>query len=229
VLGKRRQRVIAAGAVLVIIGVVVTALIVTSVSGNRRQISGTSTSTSATTTTGASGTTQPHVPPGWKAHKVGIAMVAVPNGWRSTTTGVGGITLASWSPGHPAPGALPSRCVVQERPQWLITFLHSPNDWAGALRRDLADIKAETTQEAGPVTITDEHPIRVRGALGALGFDAIVSDRSSTTDPRLQSSDLLAALPNGTEVHVFCSGALGTLPTHLSDGVESTTLGSAQR
>jgi hypothetical protein len=226
VLGKRRK-VIAVAVALVIVGVIVIALIVTSTSGTRRQTSGTSTST--TTASGASGTPQPHVPPGWKAQKVGIAMVAVPDGWRSITTGVGGITLASWSPGRSARGALPSRCVVQERPQWLISFLHSPNDWAGALRRDLADIKAETTQEVGPVTITDEHPIRVRGALGALGFDAVVSDSSSTADPRLQSSDLLAALPNGTEVHVFCSGALGTLPTHLSDGVESTTLGSAQR
>jgi hypothetical protein len=232
VLDTRRNRVIAMTVVFVLIGVVAVALIVTSVTGRSHHVLGSpgrsTTTTSGTGTgTGAAGTPQPPVPPGWRAHTVGMARIAVPDGWHSTSTGVGGITVAVWWPSPPVSGALPSRCVVQERPQWLLTFLPAPGDWAGALRGDLAAMKIETTQGAGPVAVTDEHPIRVAGALAALGFDAVVSHTATSTQPKLQSSDLLAALPNGTEVHVYCSGAVGTLPTHLSEGVESATLGSS--
>jgi len=231
VLGTRRNRVIAAAVVCVLIGVVVVALIVTSMkSPSNRAIGNSSKATTSTSGTGTSagGAAQPPVPSGWQVHSVGIAKIAVPDGWHATSVGVGGITLAVWRPSPPATGSLPSRCAVEERPQWLLTFLRAPGDWAGALRGDLATIETETTQGAGPVVITDEHPIRVKGALAALGFNAVVSHAATGTQPKLQSSDLLAALPNGTEVHVYCSGALGTLPAHLSDGVESATLGSAQ-
>jgi hypothetical protein len=224
VLARRRRWVIGAAVIVVAIAAVI-ALIVTTGSSPTRQTAG-STTTSTTSVTG--GTPQPHVPAGWTARTVGIAKVAVPDGWRSTKTGVEGITLAVWWPGAPKTGTLPSRCVVQERPQWLLTFLHSPDDWAGALRRDLTTMEAETTQEAGPTTVTDAHPVQVRGALAALVFDAVVSHASTSAEPKLQSSDLLAALPNGTEVHVYCSGASGTLPTNLSEGVESATFGPAR-
>jgi hypothetical protein len=217
--------------IFVLIGVIVVVLIVTSVRSPSHQAighPGTTTTSTSGTSPSARGTAQPPVPPGWQAHTVGIAKIAVPDGWHSTSTGVGGITLAVWWPNPPAPGTVPSRCAVEERPQWLLTFLPAPGVWAGALRGDLASIKTETTQGAGPVAVTDEHPIRVKGALAALGFNAVVSHAATSTQPKLQSSDLLAALPNGTEVHVYCSGALGTLPAHLSVGVESATLGSAR-
>jgi hypothetical protein len=232
VLDTRRNRVVAMTVVFVLIAVVAVTLIVTSLSGQSHHALGTSGTTTTTTSgsgtgTSASGTSQPPVPPGWSAHTVGIAKIAVPDGWHATSTGVGGITVAAWWPRPPASGALPSRCVVQERPQWLLTFVRSPGDWAGALRRDLAAMEIDTTQGAGPVSVTDEHLIRVKGALAALGFNAVVSHASASTQPKLQSSDLLAALPNGTEVHVYCSGAVGTLPAHFAEGVESATLGSS--
>lgn len=212
-----RRRVAVAGSVLaVVIAVVVGVVALTgSGSGNRRVI-------------GPSGgpIPQPSVPRGWVVHVVGAARVAIPDHWGPTTAGVVGNTVAIWTPGPQPRGTLPTRCVVQERPHWLLTYLNGSSDWAGALQRDLTTLRATTAEQVGPVAVANTHSLVVHGAVAALAFTAQVrGPRGTASAQELDSADLLAALRDGTEVHVFCSGPAGTLPAHMAEGVDSTQVG----
>ena len=170
----------------------------------------------------APGAAQPAVPPGWTARRVGAVIVSVPDSWSFTTQGATGATVTIWESGPPVKGTLPTRCELQERPQWLMTFVSDPPNWLTALQQDLTAEVAATTATVGPVTISEQKPLRVAGALAALGYTSTVTDREAPAGtPHLQSADLLAAVGDGTEVHVFCSGPPGSLPPRYVGGVWS--------
>ncbi|MEO8889725.1 MAG: hypothetical protein ABI429_10620 [Jatrophihabitantaceae bacterium] len=235
-LTTRRIVIVGVLAAAVAVAVAVTLIVRTgsrATSGTRTHQATHRTGTPSPARTTAPGVPQPPVPGGWSAQTVGQARVAIPDGWRLLTTGAGGTTVAAWSPGPAAPGALPSRCAIQDRPQWLLSFLTPPNaqpsghpiDWTHALQNALAAMQATTDQGPMHASVLNVHAVQVRGAVAAIAFTAEVTDSSATAAQRaLDTADLLAAMPDGTEVHVFCSGPAGTLPADLADGVDSATL-----
>ena len=166
-------------------------------------------------------------PAGWYRGSIGGLKLAVPNGWQPTTVDQTGVTVGVWWPGPPPPNTLPSRCVVQERPQWLLTYLQGTQDWNGALQRDLASLEAITAQSTPVVNVTDVHSVDVPGAAAALAFSSTISEKAG--GPALQSVDVLIALSNGTEIHDYCSGPGGTLPPNLLAGVTNVSFAAPPR
>jgi hypothetical protein len=162
------------------------------------------------------------MPPGWTAHLVGSARIAIPDGWTTTSLGVRGATVAAWWPRPPTPGQLPTRCAVQERPRWLLSYLNGTGDFAAALQRDLDSERATTVTGIGATDIGVPRALRVRGTVAALAFTATVH---GTGRRLLATADLLVALDDASEIHVFCSGPPQTLPAHVANGVDSATFG----
>ena len=207
---------------VVAVGVVVVVLVAGGSSGKPNRKTVTTTTTSEAPSPGPTPEPQPAPPAGWVVHDVANVRFAVPAGWRSAPAAVSGATISAWWPGPPASGVYPTRCAVQERPQWLIGTAGPSLDWWAALRSDLAEMKAVTASTAGRPVVTGVRRLRVAGAADALAFDAVVTRTGSSL--AAQTSDLLVALHDGTEIHVTCSGPPGHLPSSVRRGVDSTTV-----